>query len=257
MLRVQGFLGKCNLSHYSNWTGLQINLNSSCLPLTQSVDQCNRSRTHNVPTVPQVSEDANRNSALNGNNKHTSLQVADNVNSSLSCDIVIDPTLLQGLGNNVIRYAIQNQCYLLIVSYSNQATNKYAINRFPTEGLEWGSHGKLFNKSHILCAININNPAVIWIAGLVSGIWFVDNNSSPAGTPEWEVFITHLVQPFMEDFDAHEEFTSKHKMSSYPVMDLQIKDAVLVKAVITRYKKKDRSPQKKDTSLGNSQKWVN
>ncbi|EGN93336.1 hypothetical protein SERLA73DRAFT_156309 [Serpula lacrymans var. lacrymans S7.3] len=168
-----------------------------------------------------------------------------------------------------------------LAGYADDKMHTYSINKLPSKGLQWGTRTKFHNKSHILCEGNGNNPSTIWIAGQISGLWFFDKNGTPSehvaitvvpfsvdatgiarkmlslkSTPTLEIAESDwsAVQPFTEVFDACDTFTSKHKMTTYPISDLNLKDIVLIEAWVTHYRKKDRT-----SSMGSpdAYKWVN
>ncbi|EGN98201.1 hypothetical protein SERLA73DRAFT_74434 [Serpula lacrymans var. lacrymans S7.3] len=194
---------------------------------------------------------------------------SDNMN------VVLDQEML-----NELDTATRNQVTKLAM-YSNAKAHTYVLDKMPEQGLDWGVRAKFADKSSILCHAGGINPAVVWVTGQVSGLWFFDKT----GGPSERVAIT--VVPFSVDaagiarkmlslrstpqLDITETSWSaiqfprwqntrvpgENTLASCPPVhraNLKNQDVVVIEAWVTRYRKKDGSAK---PAPAEAHKWVN
>ncbi|EGO01392.1 hypothetical protein SERLA73DRAFT_151836 [Serpula lacrymans var. lacrymans S7.3] len=172
-----------------------------------------------------------------------------------------------------------------LAMYCNAKAHMYTLDKVPEQGLDWSVQAKFADKSSILCHAGGVNPAMVWVTGQVSGLWFFDKT----GGPSEHVAITILlklagarfvfligkihecqakillpllpdqhyqsqVHPFTEVFDACKTITGKRKMATYPVANLKNQDVVVIEAWVTHYRKKDGFAK---PAPAKAHKWVN
>ncbi|EGO27021.1 hypothetical protein SERLADRAFT_407599 [Serpula lacrymans var. lacrymans S7.9] len=192
-------------------------------------------------------------------------------------NVVLDQEML-----NELNTTTRNQVTKLAM-YCNAKAHMYTLDKVPEQGLDWSVQAKFADKSSILCHAGGVNPAMVWVTGQVSGLWFFDKT----GGPSEHVAITHskedavleiysiacwsaicfphwqntrvpgkntLVHPFTEVFDACKTITGKRKMATYPVANLKNQDVVVIEAWVTHYRKKDGFAK---PAPAKAHKWVN